>query len=146
MKTDKVEIEEKYISFETAKMLNEFGFDNNLNNLWYDENGNKFDEYHYDISRNWRVKDHQKVYQCPTLEVVNYWLKDKYHLHISVIPAFGEYETMPGGYFEDTFEGWQLTIYNLSTCDVKYFKQNSYFKTYESGFDFGIKYCLENLI
>jgi len=146
MKTNKLEIEEKYVSFDTAKLLNEKGYDNCLNDIWYDKDGIKFHKYHYDISNDYRVRQNQAVYQCPTLQIANDWLQIKHNLHVSVTPSFGEYETMPGGYFEDTFEGWVVTIYNISNCNVVYYKKNSYFMTHESGFDFGIKYCLENLI
>ena len=54
-------ITEDYVSFETAKLLKEKGFDEDID-LWYDENGEMFIHPKYDIGSNWRVRQGLGIY------------------------------------------------------------------------------------
>lgn len=124
-------ITEDYVSFETAKLLKEKGFDGWCDHFYdfYPETG----EVHIcgcDEHNNSRYEDE---YSMPTLNVACKWLRETYHLHI-------------------LFE-----ITNPSQINPKYYfivwdtsKQNSYivdlFDSYEEACEEAIKYCLENLV
>ena len=123
-------IEEDYVSFETAKLLKEKGFDADIN-LWYDKDGNIFDCYKYEISRNWRVKAQQEVYFCPTLQMAMKWLRKVYNFHIWIEPNHDK----EGLYNAHVKVGW----WSNNWGGVGY-------NTYEQACEAAIKYCLEHLI
>ena len=130
-------ITEDYVGFETAKLLKEKGFDEDID-LWYDENGEMFSRHKYDISSDWRVKAQQKVYLSPTLQMAMKWLRETHNYDISI--CLDSYvEPFRNDYYivirrrKDKYE-------NISPCD------QIYFKTYEEACEAAIKYCLENLI
>ena len=125
-------ITEDYVSFETAKLLNEKGFDEDIA-LWYDKNGEMFFQHKYDISSDWRVKAQQKVYLCPTLQMAMKWLREVHHLTIDVFH----------------YRDWKVCI---KTIPDDYFKADYSYpelkptEIYEQTCEKAIKYCLENLI
>ena len=75
-------ITEDYVSFETAKLLKEKGFDEDIS-FWYNENGSEiFFQQKYDIMYNWRVRQGLKIYQCPTIQMSMKWLREKgFHIY-----------------------------------------------------------------
>ena len=106
---------EDYCDFETAKLLKEKGFDEAID-LWYDENGDKFFAHHCNIRQDWRVRQNQKVYQCPTIQMACKWLREKYNILIVVDRGVSFYtwqleNNTTGEYIEDfigevpTYEG-----------------------------------------
>ena len=125
-----IDLEEMYCPLELAEDLERKGFGD-------DWKGGSIRKYLEGV----------EGYRLPTIQVVLEWFRTRHDLEMSVTPAFGEYETFPGGgFFEDTLEGWQLTIYDLKGCRVKYSRGNSYYMTHLSGCMTGIRYCLENLV
>jgi hypothetical protein len=123
-------ITEDFVSFEVAKLLKERGFNADIN-LWYDKDGNIFDCYKYEISRNWRVKAQQEVYFCPTLQMAMKWLRKVYNFHIWVEPNHDK----EGLYNAHVKVGW----WSNNWGGVGY-------NTYEQACEAAIKYCLEHLI
>lgn len=123
-------ITEDYVSFETAKLLKDKGFDE-ICYLGYNKNG----EYVPTSNRT-----NSQIIQpdfcficCPTLQMAMKWLRKIYHIHIRLINAIDEsykYEIYPreGKY--------------ISKC----FTDRCYYETYEQACEAAIKYCLENLI
>jgi len=126
------EITEDYISFETAKLLKEKGFDEDID-LWYDENGEMFIHPKYDIGHNWRVKQGLKIYQCSTLQMAMKWLRVNYNIHIEP-----RYFPMPNIY--------RYVIIHSPTTIENIDSHPQYFNSYEEACEAAIKYCLENLI
>ena len=132
-------ITEDYVSFETAKLLKEKGFDEDID-LWYDENGGMFFQHKYDINRDWRVVvANSEVYECPTLQMAMKWLREKHHLHISL--------------FQTTISWWSFQIFNLLKADgfgckpaYTACRSAEWTISYEQACEAAIKYCLENLI
>ena len=145
-------ITEDYVSFETAKLLKEKGFEGRMH-TFYTEEGTEM-ESAYVVPSNFFP-----IYR-PTLQMATKWLQEA--LHILVIPNY-EYEC------DDT--PWCYKIFMLeedgkpqrvAIKGVSYDKDNnstehivgyrdyerSYedYSTKEKAIEEGIKYCLENLI
>ena len=83
-------IEEDYVSFETAKLLKEKGFDE-ITFTWYTGKGkfcvgkNNFDDYHMNHFSSFAIteKDKNKC-SAPTLQQARKWIKENYKRHIEV--------------------------------------------------------------
>ena len=147
-------ITEDYVSFETAKLLKEKGFDGETNcyyiegsvdkNLYYSpirQNHNKritnneFD-IHIDITSG-------KI-SAPTLQMAMKWLREKYNLHIIILPytPFDRLSYHPGFeadmvYIAQLFRGI-IPIDEVGRSIVKL--------THEEACEAAIKYCLEKKI
>jgi len=121
------QINEDYVSFETAKLLKEKGFDgvvsahyNNLGGVIMGTNP---------ISKN--------TVKCPTLQMAMKWLREVHKIFIDVDYDSDEFKDSP--YFS--------LIINMNTND--YFKGYGLPQeksTYEEACEAAIKYCLEKLI
>ena len=121
-------ITEDYVSFETAKLLKEKGFDE-CTLLFYDKNDNSknilqpFLESEGDLRR-------------PSIQMAMKWLREK-HIVICVVPL--------QFYCGEIVSAWGYNIWaddNLEVDD----ESTPKFMTYEEAAEYSIKYCLENLI
>lgn len=115
-------IEEDYVSFETAKLLKEKGFDEECQ------------KYYGDYK-----------YPCPTLQMAVKWLREVHHWHIFVIPRWEDVEYMPGEWQEE-MTGYQYVIVSVGEVNRKNEQPITKALTPESAYEAAIKYCLENLI
>ena len=119
-------ITEDYVSFETAKLLKEKGFDKtdckNSTHFAYNADG-QFS------GPSWDSK-----YDAPTLQMARKWLKEKYNIHIEVVHLNADRHT----YY----------LYRYYSCQSERYVQhtNPEYSTYEQAVEAAIKYCLENLI
>ena len=126
-------ITEDYVSFETAKLLKEKGFDEKcraLYTFWLDEvEGPKEDE-----AENWNIEP--KYFSAPTLQMVMKWLREEkgVQIEISIVGT-------------DTWESPTKWMYGFR-CQTKDVidRRNADFSSYEEACEAAIKYCLENLI
>ena len=126
-------ITEDYVSFETAKLLKEKGFECEKDSItaMYNEIG-KFHplstavaEYYYDYN------DFDEYdYVAPTLQMAMKWLRKMHGLFIRIT------EDMTGNVFE-----WSVYQKNYG-CKASTYVEDSYEKACETA----IKYCLEILI
>lgn len=126
------EITEDYVSFETAKLLKEKGFESDDCHTAYDENGQLF--WHGDYS-----KDRKGVVDAPTLQMAVKWLREKHDIFIAIM-IFDEEDRI--GLSENERYCWNIH-YN-STGNIRPF--DGVAKTPEESCEAAIKYCLENLI
>lgn len=128
-------ITEDYVSFETAKLLKEKGFDAECDYLYV--NG--------DIIRaqggkcNWNdgemlFTDYKNECSAPTLQMAMKWLREVHKIVINI--GWGEV-------FEENYQWWCI-ILNQNSGEI--LRENEYHKTYEEACESAIKYCLENLI
>ena len=116
-------ITEDYISFETAKLLKEKGFDEECIYV-----------YRHDGSEDiWDADKEDIACQKPTLQMAMKWLREKYKIFICVV--FLEEANMYG-----------FTIEDISAKKYLATSKNDWYSTYEEACEVGIKYCLENLI
>ena len=111
---------EDYVSFKTAKLLKEKGFDGDTD-LWYDENG-------------------ARACLAPTLQMAAKWLRDEKHYYIQV---------MLDGWACGGHSGYYVVIQKTDS-DFEMMLQDAldevFYSTYEEACEAAIKYCLENLI
>lgn len=129
-------INEDYVSFETARLLKEKGFDWEVHRT-YIVNANVF--IPGDIND---VPLRKDAIRIPTLQMAMKWLRKKYKLDITVVPFPLDFE------HEDIQDGWGCEVTHLS--DLSYDGNYEFFQkrypTHEEACEAGIKYCLENLI
>lgn len=125
-------IEEDYVSFETAKLLKEKGFDIPSFNpeewpcCMYDEEGKlQWGSY----SDDWCCR--------VTFQMTMKWLREVHNKHCDV-------GICKDGWFYDIFDTKVLTgdFYQ----EVKCYNSKEGFNSYEDAAEAAIKYCLENLI
>ena len=139
-------ITEDYVSFETAKLLKEKGFDAYCHSHYYpyyedDTMKNKnYDRYrgtvniknklYYEVyDRKGLMRDH---YLCPTLQMAMKWLREVHSL-----------------WCEISWEGkglWCMEVFSL--MDEEFIPDSIVheIKSYEEACESAIKYCLKNLI
>lgn len=128
-----VQITEDYVSFETAKLLKEKGFDVYVSSF-YDDEG-EFSRKEADW--NWNIGPR---YSAPTFQRAMKWLREKHNLAIATYIArdgwhsgVSQIKLNSEGFIVDIIDG--IDDGNIPNCD-----------TYEEACEAGIKYCLENLI
>lgn len=111
-------ITEDYVSFETAKLLKEKGFEQPF--------------------------DYGKWFPKITIQMAMKWLREKHSYQIIVTPEYSDVEYMPGQWQEESL-GWKYTIIPFNgNKSIMY--PSVYSSTAESAYEAAIKYCLENLI
>ena len=128
---------EDYVSFETAKLLKEKGFDEGV---LFTINREGFQQYpknlEFEYLHNSEVSADE--YAAPTLQMAMKWLREVHNYDVSI--CLDSYvEPYDNQYYivirrrKDKYE-------NISPCE------QVYFDTYEEAAEAGIKFCLENLI
>ena len=129
-------ITEDYVSFTTAKLLKEKGFDGKDTEdcfAFYKENGEiGFLQTFGDIAD----YNPENSVLCPTLQMTMKWLREAHKWSVQVFPVF------------DTLK-WCYDIYKLKI--QKYQSRpdllsNVDYDTYEEACEAALTYCLENLI
>lgn len=128
-------ITEDYVSFETAKLLKEKGFNDEYTNAFYDKSGIL---YFIDLLSDFSEHPNNDTdIAASTLYVAMKWLREIHKIFIDV--DYDSDEFKDSSYFS--------LIINMNT--------NDYFKgcglpqeksTYEEACEAAIKYCLEKLI
>jgi len=131
-------ITEDYVSFETAKLLKEKGFDDEYTNAFYDKSGilyfidilSDFTEHH----------DNDTDIAASTLYVAMKWLREVHK--IGVFPSTYAFAVGKNGSVKHVYGTAiiNLETYELMTNDLMPMP------TYEEAAEAAIKYCLENLI
>lgn len=148
---------EDYVSFETAKLLKEKGFDEPcyqcyvlfdkfVETSYYEFAVNskliKFERLYADEqplinSKGFRDfvnnKDKSRVFAAPTLQMAMKWLLKKYNIFICIL-------------FLEESNGFGYTIENIVKKEYITTSKNSSYKEIEEACETAIKYCLENLI
>lgn len=124
-----------YVTFETAKLLKEKGFDE-FTTMVYNQNG--------DFMPNGTIVDaYQTFYSAPILQTAMKWLRETYKLHIITLPyaPINRSAYHPGEadmvYIAQLYRGI-VPIVGIGRSVVKL--------THEQACEAAIKYCLENLI
>lgn len=151
---------EDYVSFETAKLLKEKGFDGMCYKVWESHDKGKPNlvaapwfvegettvnreavdaaakQYVYDYSLHNKVEG----YLAPTLQTAMKWLRDEKHYYIQVMLDGWAYGSHTGYYvvIQKTDSDFEMMLQD-AVDDV-------FYKTYEQACETAIKYCLENLI
>ena len=138
-------ITEDYVSFETAKLLKEKGFDEYCSKYWTNvqDAPSCFGKgFRYKNSDN--VYGSDNLYCCPTLHMTCKWLRKKYNIHVEPTP----YVTTDGFFWAYKILGGIIApnVIPLPNYCVKRLKESSGFLSCEQATEAAINYCLENLI
>ena len=128
-------ITEDYVSFETAKLLKEKGFDENTSVNYFvgDDKprgcvvGEKI--YHK------RHDGNVHLIACPTLQMAMKWLREE--KGVAVIPVLSSI-------LDNEKFLWDVKIVVAKTSDT--YSQGWVYEKQEEACEAGIRYCLENLI
>ena len=125
-------IEEQYVSFETAKLLVQKGFDfNNAYTHYYTLNGEIIER-----NKGYELNVAPRV----TQQMAMRWLREVHHIHIIAEPCLGE-----GNEPNLSFNRWFWTILK-EEGEYKPIRKIDEFPTYEEACEAAIKYCLTELI
>lgn len=129
-------ITEDYVSFETAKLLKEKGFDETSNTIGtYNDKG---EFYLYKHERGYNHNHLTSWYSAPTLQMAMKWLREVHNIAVSVYVFNRDLPIKENGI--------------RYTCDIATTKISSkeghlrLTGTYEEACESAIRYCLENLI
>ena len=120
-------VTEDYVSFETAKLLKEKGFDEPCVYV-----------YRHDGSEDTDKED--IACQKPTLQMVMKWLREVHNLFIQICIIPHTTITIEQKYYFFTIRK------NRRTLAFRTDFPSEYYFTYEEACEEAIKYCLENLI
>ena len=122
-------IHEAYVSFETAKLLKERGFDYDETHMFY----SSFDSDRiFPITEIGLVKD-EDVYYAPTHQMACAWLREVHKIHIEISPVSGK--------------GYGAILCDVGDFDdFNYIGETDYFFHAEEAAEAALKYSLENLI
>lgn len=113
---------EAYVSYEIAKLLEEKGFDWDCDN-YYDQSSDEpqqltLDEMYY---------SYDEFVKAPTHQMACAWLRDKgYHIY--------------------TFKGVDSWVYEVQSLNDDWTYHLGGFEDHDDAIEAAIKYCLENLI
>ena len=130
-------ITEDYVSFETAKLLKEKGFDEDCRAFYViGEESLRFTFYSMKYNNNLYL--HPIKVSAPTLQMAMKWLREMYNINI---------ETYVIKNYDKKICEYTYTIMDLNFpgSDDGIDCCNQY-KTYERACEVAIKYCLEHLI
>ena len=142
-------ITEDYVSFETAKLLKEKGFDCECR-AYYTNSVVIGEELH--LSRNEPYDYNNGIYpsySAPTLQVAMKWLRETHNIYIAVNITYSENPKIfhPDYYvsISNTKTG-ETCIKEMCTLVEDETLTPKGFNTPEEAYEASIKYCLENLI
>jgi hypothetical protein len=124
-------ITEDYVSFETAKLLKEKGFDEGCRAHYGTAGSFSYEKYKVEASE---CEMHNAIL-APTLQMAMKWLREVHNIVCNI-----------------DIESRNFYYYSIfiirSSIEAQYqlTSQKPYFETYEQACKAAIKYCLENLI
>jgi hypothetical protein len=132
-------ITEDYVSFETAKLLKEKGFDEYcLKNYWSTDK--ELHNWGWELSYHRNSDGNRNTKDCvaPTLQMAMKWLREIYDLHIIAYPWRANKEERATHWCCRVYKSFNLFGYEKYTNETP--------ESYEEACEAAIKYCLENLI
>lgn len=121
---------ERYVSFDTAKLLKEKGFDEPCKTYYQDE---RFVDDVCTKYYQWNSKSPFEQISAPTHQMAMEWLRNTYHIHIVIQPISGK------GY-----NGIMCDVSNFD--DFNYISETDFFLHPEEAVEAALKHTLENLI
>lgn len=133
-------IQEDYVSFETAKLLEEKGFDEYCPKSYFKMDKTLTESGYSEWERVNEIK-------APTQSLVMKWLREVHNLHI-MVNCIGKvnYDPIVQRFDGKDFEIEGVEVGTTRRINGKWENVRRGFKTYEEAVEAAIKYCLENLI
>ena len=132
-------ITEDYVSFETAKLLKEKGFNDNTDKQF------NSDKIVGDYNITDRSRHPERYLDAPTLQMAMKWLREKHHLFIGCGPrlSFTDFYWITANIYRVRKKS---SLYHTEDVDDYYCVASCDSHSYEEACEDAIKYCLENLI
>lgn len=131
---------EDYVSFETAKLLKEKGFDVYVHSFY---DADDMPAQHNEALWDWNLNKENYRFSAPTLQMTMKWLREVHNIHINL--------DIHWLYFANS-KGWMYTIERILENGIEYVdskgdeNDKTFYLTYEEACEAGIRHCLENLI
>lgn len=125
-------ITEDYVSFKTAKLLKEKGFNEKGVKVWYDESGEMYCDRR-EIKYQIKIENYEKFFQCPTLQMAMKWLREVHNIDIIISVSS-----------KDESDDKMKYIYEI--VSKQFIGTDNVKRTYKESCESAIKYCLEKLI
>lgn len=124
-------IKEAYVSFETAKLLKEKGFDESCYQK-YDSDGElSFNHVGY-INSEKSCDDFYAL--APTHQMAMAWLREVHNINIDIVPVWNQIR-------------WEYQIFIITPTTSQHpYVDDTLYLNYEEAIDAALKYVLENLI
>lgn len=127
-------IEESYVSFETARLLKEAGFDVPCTSQ-YTEN-----EFAWENLRKTDFNKSDYVFSRPTQALAARWLREVHGIHAS-IDIFMDSENDADGKIVDEWTFWSWSLFDSSGRIINI--SDDRYDTYEEALEGGLKYGLK---
>ncbi len=124
-------ITEDYVSFETAKLLKEKGFDENTPVNYFVGDDKPRGCVVGEMIYHKRLEEDTHLIACPTLQMAMKWLREK-EIFIEVTHTL--------------FSSPHKYQYSIFRTEPEFYTAGDKYESYEEACDAAIKYCLENLI
>jgi hypothetical protein len=130
-------ITEDYVSFETAKLLKEKGFD-----VYGDGSFGSETKIWMEYSPFGKIRDVSssrpsiKGYPAPTLQMAMKWLRNTFHLEI-----YPFHDAI-----QENNDWWYRIEHHSKGCSLIKYESDVIYETHEQACEAAIKYCLVNLI
>ena len=131
-------ITEDYVSFETAKLLKENGFDVYVRSFY---DADDMPAQHNEALWDWNLNKENYRFSAPTLQMAMKWLREVHRIIIVIQPLSFN------GAKDFLCDNWVYSMWlgvNLKIGES--LKNQNTSSTYEEACEAAIKYCLENLI
>jgi len=128
-------ITEDYVSFETAKLLKEKGFNERLLTFYATDEAKKEGCFQIMAFTDDKIDNNHSdhCYLAPTLQMAMKWLREVYNVYIGTNPISGK--------------GYNATIYDVADFDdYGIITDTECFFHAQEAVEAALKYCLENLI
>ena len=133
------DLDDEFVSFETAKLLKEKGYDA-LCLRWYDNKGDVCAKFiDGDIPVNYKNDNYH--FLCPTRTAVFHFFRLKYKLFVEI-----DYDYYENDKFQFGFSVYRMGELNNSDDEVRQTVNNELYDTYEEAAEGAINYVLKNLI
>lgn len=120
-------ITEDYVSFETAKLLKEKGFDEKCNMAYFNKTLVDYTMFGFCLGGD--------LLDCPTLQMATKWLRETFEIHCQIDCPIVAFKF-----------NWRYGIRDLDKDEWVTLRDMGDYDTYEEACEAAIKYCLENLI
>lgn len=129
---------EDYVSFETAKLLKEKGFDENTSVNYFVGDDKPRGCVVGEMIYHKRYEGDMHLIACPTIQMAMKWLREVHN----IIPVI-----LTGGDTVTPFYYWfRIDKINDGKWEDSVYRNETECNTYEEACEAAIKYCLKNLI
>ena len=125
-------IEESYVSFDTARMLKETGFNETCRDSYDNVGGFRWFKIGESTPKGW--------VPCPTQALAARWLRETHGIHVSS-NIFMDFANDADGKTIDEWNFWSYDLFDNSGRIIE--ESDDRYDSYEEALEAGLKHCLE---